>query len=554
MKKKNYIYVALATALFVGSCKQELIVKQDPTVTAPATPSKGSASFTKFVAVGNSYVAGMQASALFNTSQENSLPRIMAKQFESVEGPATFNQPDINSVNGFNPINSVLPGLVLGRLFLFDPDGTGPRSAGPAAAKTPQVVATCPASVTTPAAPAPFNTADFPAAFAGSKTTLQNYGVPLIYLAQALTAATSGPPPPAPNPAYSPFFSRFAVTPSPDGTNGSSILIDAKAAAGTFYLIWLGFDDVLLYAATGADGVSAGTYPMTAAATFQGQFNALINGPSAPSGLMTGTTFKGVVGNIPDFTTLPYFYTVTWNNITLDAATATSLNSNLAANYNGFLDAMVTNTIITAAERDKRRLNFVAGKNGILLSDDVGFSTGGLTDLTPYMTGPAAGLVPFALARQATATDLVPLAAGSFLGTCFGGSPTAINGVSYPVPDKYILTPAETGAILTRTAEFNASITAAVATTGGRLVIADVRTAYNNFVAAKAFISDNVMITPSFAPPTGAFSEDGLHPNSRGYAFTANIFIDAINAGFGAVIPKASLAAYSGTALPVSPL
>ncbi|MFM7851876.1 MAG: hypothetical protein ACKO96_08155, partial [Flammeovirgaceae bacterium] len=64
---------------------------------------------------------------------------------------------------------------------------------------------------------------------------------------------------------------------------------------------------------------------------------------------------------------------------------------------------------------------------------------------------------------------------------------------------------------------------------------------------------DGVSITPSFAPPTGAFSEDGVHPNSRGYAFMANIFIDAINAKFGATIPKAKLSDYKGTALPVNP-
>ncbi|HRI78795.1 MAG TPA: hypothetical protein PLR06_04600, partial [Cyclobacteriaceae bacterium] len=209
---------------------------------------------------------------------------------------------------------------------------------------------------------------------------------------------------------------------------------------------------------------------------------------------------------------------------------------------------MVTNAIITQAEADKRKLTYVAGKNGVLMTDE------SLTDLTPYMAGPYAGLLPYARARQAVSTDLVPLAAGAILGTCFGGSPSAVYGVSYPVSDQYILTATETTAILTRTAELNAAIAAAVTGSGGRLILADVNKAYKDFVTAKAIVSDGVTITPSFAPPTGAWSEDGIHPNNRGAAYTANIFIDAINKGFtGTVIPKASLASYTGTKLPVTP-
>jgi len=554
MKTFKFLYILPLALLISISCEQEVITLEPPVVEEPVTPSgtAGSASFAKFVTVGNSFVAGMQGQALFNDGQANSLAKIVATQLGYAGGSTTFNQPDINSVNGFNPISSnVGAGVILGRLILFDPDGTGPRSAGPSPAKFPGSSVTCPTPVTTPALPAPYNTADFPGVFSGNKATLNNFGVPLIYLGQTLTPATGGPASPA-NPAYSPFYNRFASSPSPDGATGSTIIGDAKVAAGSFYLIWLGFDDVLLHAATGGANKGqpsppAGTYTMTSQAAFNGQFNAAINT------LLTGTTFKGVVGNIPKFTDLPYFYTVPWNTITLDAATATTLTNSLAANYNAFLDAMVTNTIITAEERTKRRLTFVAGKNGVLLSDNAGYSTGGLTDLSPYMAGPYAGLLPYALARQATATDLIPLAAGSVLGTCFGGSPQAVFGVSYPVSDQFVLTPAETTAILTRTAEFNASIAAAVTASGDRLALADVNKAYSDFVTAKAALINGVTITPSFAPPTGAFSEDGLHPNARGNAFTANVFIDAINTKFGATVPKADLSKYSGTGLPINP-
>lgn len=555
MKTTKFLYTLPLALLISISCEQELIVLEPPAAVElpPTTGTSGTASFTKFVTIGNSFVAGMQGQALFNDGQANSMAKIVATQLATSGGNATFNQPDINSVNGFNPISSNLDiGLVLGRLVLFDPDGTGPRTAAPTPAKFPGSSVTCPKDVTTPPIPAPYNTADLPGAYTGVKAELNNFGVPLIYLGQTLIPATGGPKPvlsPLENPAYSPFYARFASSPSVDGISGSRIITDAKAAAGSFYLIWLGFDDVLLYAATGAtnDGQPTppkGTYPMTSSAAFGGQLNVALNDPNI--GLLTGTTFKGVIGNIPNFTSLPYFYTVPWNTITLDEATVGSLGQ-LKAGYNGFLDLMVANSIITSAESYQRKLNYVVGKNGVLMTDET------LTDLSPYMTGDAAILQPYARARQATSTDLVPLATGSILGTCYGGSPQAVYGVSFPVSDQHILTAVETTAILTRTAEFNAAIAAAVAASGDRLALADVNKGYADFVTAKAVVSNGVTITPSFAPPTAAYSEDGLHPNARGNAFTANIFIDAINKKFGATVPKADLSKYGGTALPVKP-
>ncbi|HAC25520.1 MAG TPA: hypothetical protein DCE81_11450, partial [Cytophagales bacterium] len=180
----------------------------------------------------------------------------------------------------------------------------------------------------------------------------------------------------------------------------------------------------------------------------------------------------------------------------------------------------------------------------ILLTDEA------LTDITANLPAPLQFL---ARARQAKSTDLFPLTAGSVLGTCNGGDATKIFGISFPVSDQLAITPEETTLMLTRTADFNNAIAEAVAANSTRLALADVNKAYKDFVTARGAVSNGVFITPSFAPPTGAFSEDGLHPNSRGYAFTANVFIDAINAKFGSTIPRANLANYKGTGLPVNP-
>jgi hypothetical protein len=390
---------------------------------------------------------------------------------------------------------------------------------------------TCPSEVTTPALPAPYNTADLPAPFMGNKAALNNFSVPLIYLGQALIKETGGPS--TGNPYFNPLYARFASNP------GTSTLIgDALGAAGSFYVINLGFDDVLLYAATGADG----TYPMTTPEAFQGQFQTAIS-----TMLAVNPLFKGAVGNLPYIYDLPHFFTIKWNQIVLSADQSIALNATLATNYNAFLNVAVTNGLITEEEATERTLTFAAGNNGILMTDK------GLTDLSPYMTGPAAALLPYAQARQATNLDLVPLGAGSILGTCYMNEPTALFGVSIPVADRYILTPDEYADIVERTVAFNDAIEAAVAGSGDRLALADVNDAFTTLVTAQGAIQDGVTITPTFAPPTGIFSEDGIHPNSRGYAFVANVFIDAINEKFGATIPKATLSQFKGTGLPVNP-
>lgn len=85
-----------------------------------------------------------------------------------------------------------------------------------------------------------------------------------------------------------------------------------------------------------------------------------------------------------------------------------------------------------------------------------------------------------------------------------------------------------------------------------RLAFADVNSAFNTLLTNRMAIVNDVTITPNINPPTGIYSEDGIHPNSRGYAFIANIFIDAINAKFGATVPQTNPGNYSATGLPIN--
>src|SRR5579859_7530537 len=115
--KMKYIFGALT--IVAMSCKQDVLVTTPPPTTQPTTPSKGSADFTKYVAIGNSLTAGFQAGALFTAGQQNSFPLILSKQFSLAMDPTgattlTFNQPDINSVNGFNSsYSNIGAGIIL---------------------------------------------------------------------------------------------------------------------------------------------------------------------------------------------------------------------------------------------------------------------------------------------------------------------------------------------------------------------------------------------------------------------------------------------------------
>lgn len=526
MKKLKYTFLAVS-ALLAISCEQEIIetTPAEPDLTNvspdPCSGGAGSAVFTKFVAIGNSFVAGVQGGALFDEGQGNSLPVILNKQFACAGGTSTFNQPDINATLGWNlfitqPILSDPTKPAYGRMLL---QGAPPRPAPQAYA--PGDLEAVPNPVVNPAF-----------IYTGSKTELNNFGVPAITLGQTLIPATGNWAVPNPAAGFSPFYARFASVP---GT--STILSDAIAAGPSFFLFWAGLDDFFLYAAFGGDETKA---PLNTSPAFQLQYGAAIG-----SLLASNPELKGVVGNFPDIFAMPHFTAVSYNAVPLDAATAAVATAALANNYNAFLDGMLGNGLISESERDLRDLNYIAGQNPILIVDET------LTDLSPYMTGPYEGLLPYAKARQTKNTDIIPLSAGTVLGTTAGGDLTKVYGVTVPLEDQYVLIPTEVAAIADARIAFNAAVKAVADANSARIAHADISKAFSDLFAAQVMAANGITITPNINPPTGIYSEDGVHPNSRGYAFIANIFIESINAQFGSSIPLANISRYNATGLPL---
>lgn len=533
-------HILLLFSLFVISCEQELEVfsndpcaGNDPSIICPPAPiddcpddaSAGSLDLTKFVAIGNSLGAGYQAGALFTEGQNNSLPRILATQFACAGGSPTFNQPDIESVNGFNStFSDVSQGIVLGRLVLFTPPGgeTLPTPAG------------------TPGVPSPYNTADIPGPYNGDKAQLNNFSVPGILLGQALTPFTGGP---MGNPAFNPYYARFASDP---GT--STILGDAIAAQGTFYLFSLGMNDVLGYAISGATNEDIFTSAENFATQYAGAFGTLLGAlPEA----------KGVVTNIPDPLLLPYFNMIAWNQVEVDEATAAMLNEGFAG-FNAALDGLVANALLSAEDAAVRKVAYAANeKNPILIVDE------DLEDLGPKfdILQTAGAITPeqrdslgmYQQSRPMVPGEHVVLPAALVLGKpAVPNNPASIYGVVVPAGDEYIVTSLEAEVIRERIAAFNQTISTAVAGSNDRYVLADVHGKLMALATTGIDFSGGVVLAPTLEPPAGVFSEDGVHPNNRGYAYLANFVIDAINEAFGATIPHANVGEYGGTGLPLS--
>jgi len=326
------------------------------------------------------------------------------------------------------------------------------------------------------------------------------------------------------DPRFNPFYGRFASNP---GT--STMIGEAATAGGTFFAMWLGSNDVLLYAVTGASGEA----PITSEADFAFQYGIALTAMTA------NPNIKGVVGNVPDITSLPFFRLVPWNSIEFDEGDPLINLANQAyALYNGGLAQALAGGFITLEEAQARTIQFAAGANGIVVEDE------SLTDLSGN------GLPSIRLADE---NDLIGLTAGAILGTLADpNNPLSVIGLAVPLQDRYTLLSNELAEVQNRTDAFNTIIANTISAIGvdDRVALADVNARFKFLVENSPLLIDGVSVTPGVAPPTGIFSEDGVHPNSRGYAVTANTFIDAINSKFGANVHNVNIGEYPGTALP----
>jgi hypothetical protein len=330
-----------------------------------------------------------------------------------------------------------------------------------------------------------------------------------------------------------PYFARFASSPA------TSILQDAAVQNPTFFSLWIGNNDVLGFAVSGGAGtdqtgnLDPTTYTrndITDPNVFANVYNILLQ-------TMTANGAKGVVANIPDVTALPYFTTVPYNPIPLDAATAAVVNQAYLP-YNGgiqgALAALSGTGLFTAEEAARRTINFTAGQNAVVIVDE------DLTDLGAI--NPAFAALP--KYRQATAEDLLVFTSQTILGTLADpNNPTSINGVAVPLADQWVLTPEEQLAVATATQSYNQTIAALASQYD--LAFFDADAFYNSIIEVGVTLPDGSKLTGTYGTG-GGFSLDGIHPSPRGSALLANQFIKVVESKYGAALPEVDPLEYTG--------
>ncbi|KIO75053.1 G-D-S-L family lipolytic protein [Pedobacter lusitanus] len=438
MNSKFIFRSILAVAVVAAaSCKPDL---------KTVTPSKGSADFSRYIAVGNSLTSGFADGGLYLDGQQNSFPLMIATQMQTVGG-GTFSTPFFNANQA---------------------DGSGYKKLTGFTSPSDPIITDVPAQAVIGSATVPgFGTVPLFAKYTGD---LNNYGVPGIRL-NHITLTYYGN--------VNPYFERLLPNTSPANTVPYLNFVNSKPF--TFFSMWLGNNDVLGYATGG--GAVAADFP-TDKALFTQLYN-LAAGTMVKGG--GSGAAKGVVANIPDVLSTPYFTTVT-------------------------LKALLD--VIQKSQPQVQNIFIQPG------------------------TGAP---------RPATAEDyfLLPLKAANVIGKPnAAGIPYGLHPLN-PVESKYVLDKAEAAIVVDYTNSYNATIKSVAAANG--LAFVDANAVFKSYAAGRTV--NGALVSAAYISGN-LFSLDGIHLTPMGYAIVANEFIKSINAQYGSSVPIVDVTKYRGVKFP----
>lgn len=516
---KNYIKFLPFLAMGFLSCEPEL----DNPIDQAGFYTAGEADFSNYVALGNSLTSGYADGALYITGQENSFPNIMAQQFAKVQVTNGFTQPLMaDNAGGLLMGGNQIPGFNNRRVLAVGASGPSPR-------------------IYTGMAP----TTDITNVLSGPFNNLGAPGAKSYHLVAPGYGNIAGVPIGTANP----YFVRFASSPQ------ATIIGDALAQNPTFFSLWIGNNDVLGYATNGGAGEDqTGNFdPSTYGANDITDPNVFA---SVYSQMVTGLTANGAGGvlmNIPDVTSVPYFTTIPNNALALDAATAASLTGFFRAVAGIFAQGAIQQGASpeqAQALAAQYAITFNAGPNRFLI--DV----------------PVSQMNPLGF-RQMTEEELLVLtinqqALGEGYGSVVltpevmqvlgllqqGGQPTmeqaqlVLNAVS-GIDDKDVLDKEEIENIAVATAAYNTTIKGLAQANG--LAFVDIKALLNQ-LANGGVAFDSGTLTSTFVTG-GAFSLDGVHPTPRGYAAIANEIMESINITYGSTVPMVNVGNYNTVTL-----
>ena len=494
--------MAVLAVLSVTSCKTDF-----ETDVADIAVTSGEADFSKYVALGNSLTSGYRDGTVYLDGQLESYPAMIAEQMQKAGG-GTFTQPLVpDNIGGFANI----PGFK-GKLTLQVVNGSLTPIYSTAVSALDRLTGT-------------YNNMGVP----GAKSfhlVANGYG--------NMAGLASG--------TANPYFVRFA------SSSTASVLDDAKAQNPTFFSLWIGNNDVLSYATSGGVGTNqtGNTNPRTYSSNDITDPNVLAGSIKAVlEGMKSVGATKGVIANIPNVTSIPFFTTVPYNAVPLDEAHAAALNAELVGKLK---------PVLTALGQGDRLKTLVVGQNPLLIKDE------DLTDLSSQITavltrnGVSAALASFigttyGQARHATSEDLILLSTKSVINTDVANVSDPFNklGITYPLEDKHVLTKSEVAQVQTATNAYNTQIKALAEAYG--LAFVDANAKMVELGKNSGIQYNGVNYSTTFVTG-GSFSLDGVHLTGKGYAVIANEFIKAINTKYKSNLRQVNPNNYSGVKFP----
>ena len=514
---KRYFKFLPILALAFISCEPEL---ENP-LDKPGFYTNGTADFSNYVALGNSLTAGYADGALYITGQENSYPIILANQFAKVQETDLFLQPLMT-----DNLGGVLAGgtqiLSNRRVLAVGADGN----------PAPRILAGTPTTDIINVLEGPFNNLGTPGAksFHLLAPGYGNIG--------GIAVGTANP-----------YFVRFASSPQ------TTVLADAIAQNPTFFSLWIGNNDVLSYATSGGVGVDQtgnfdpstyGSNDITDPTVFANVYSQLVTS-------LTGTGADGILINIPDVSSVPFFTTIPNNALNLDAATAVNLTRYFQAVAGIFTQGLIMQGVPpqqAQALASQYAITFTEGPNRFLIdvpvsqANPLGFRQMTADELLVLTIDRAA------LAEGYGSVRLTPEVMQVLGILQQGGQPTqeqaqlVLNAVT-GIDDKDALDKAELQSIATATTAYNTTIQNLAQ--ANNLAYVDARSLLNQ-LATTGIPYDAGTLTSTFVTG-GAISLDGVHPTPRGYAAVANAIIEAINETYGSTVPKVNIGNYGTVTL-----
>ena len=444
MKIYFFSLLLLFLTFAMGACK--------PKVDAQET-SAGDVDATRFVVIGGAEMAGLMDDALYNDGQQNSLGALLSNQLELIGGSALNQNLMPSSSEGFSAQGNAR--FKLG----YKTDCKNVTSLSPIRAA------------------ASGDGASFMANNYSSNAPYTNFGIPFLKAEQLSTVGIGNPALGAGN--YNPYFARIASS-----QLAASVKGDILASNPTFFAFCPGFDEVLSYAAGGAKLGS-----LSDPTAFIGGVNDLVQG-------LTSNGAKGVLANIPDVTEFPYFNTIPYNGLVLDAANAQTLND-------------IYNPI---------GISFVVGANPFLIEDP---SVGG-----------------FGVRKMVEGEKLL-------LSVPLDSVKCHKMGSLFPIRDEFILELSEINDLRTKIAGYNNAIATSVS--NFNLAFVDAHSFYKSLTAGTIY--NGVSMNTTFVSG-GAYSLDGRNLTPRGNALFANKFIQAINSKYNSKIWELNATSYRGVIFP----